>query len=58
MERVCNKARTFEEAEEQDLLYYVRMTVDERQELAKELREKVYGEEVSDVRDVKKVQKR
>ena len=41
MERVCTTAKTFEEAEEQNMAQYVRMSSVQRQDIAKELKERV-----------------
>ena len=49
--RVVNKARTFAEAEEWDILQHVRMSPEERREVAKELKRHAYGEKCPDVRD-------
>lgn len=58
MERICTKARTFQEAEEQNVAQYVRMSSVQRQEIAKELRERVYRKDAPDVRKTKVVRKR
>jgi hypothetical protein len=50
MERVFQKCRHFKEAEEWDVLQHIRMTSEERQDVAAELRKRVYGEDASDVR--------
>ena len=58
MERVCTKAKTFKEAEEQNVAQYVRMTPVQRQKIAKELRERVYGKDAPDVRETRAVCKK
>jgi predicted Fe-S protein YdhL (DUF1289 family) len=51
MKRVFHKARDFKEAEEWDIFQQVKMTPEERQKVATQLREKVYGKNAPDVRD-------
>jgi hypothetical protein len=51
MERVFQKCRNFKEAEEWDVLQHIGMTSEERQDVAAELRKRVYGEDVPDVRE-------
>ena len=52
MERVYHKSKSYEEAEEWDILQHIRMTPEERQRVALELRKRVYGENCLDVREV------
>ena len=47
-----NKSKNFREAEKWDILQQIRMTPEERQEVAAELRKRVYGSDVPDVREV------
>ena len=54
MEAVVNKARDFQEAEAWDIHQHVSMTPEERQEAARQLRDRVYGKDCPDVRDVRK----
>lgn len=54
MKRVCNKAKNFKKAEEYDILQNLRMSAEERQTVAKELRIRVYGENPPDVREYHK----
>jgi len=54
MKRVVNKSENFQEAEEWDIEQQIRMTTEERQEVATELRRRVYGSDVSDVREAYK----
>jgi len=49
MIRVCHRAKSFQEAEEWDILQHIRMTPEERQEAAAEIRQKVYGTDSPDV---------
>jgi hypothetical protein len=49
---VVNVARDFGEAEEWDIRQQVSMSPDERQQIAKELRERCFGTDSPDVRDV------
>jgi hypothetical protein len=58
MERVYFKTKKFDEAEKQDILQYVRLTPDERQRIARELKERVYGKNVQDVREKRLVRKK
>lgn len=52
MKKVVHKARNFKEAEEWDILQQIKLTSEERQDIALELRKRVYGEETPDVREV------
>jgi hypothetical protein len=51
MERTCHKSRSFKEAEDWDILQNVRMSPEERQAVASEIKERVYGKEAPDVRE-------
>jgi hypothetical protein len=51
MKRICNKAKSFKEAEEWDIDQQLRMTPEERQDAAKVLRERVYGRNTVDVKE-------
>jgi len=50
MKRVYKKSRDFEEAEEWDILQNVRLTPEERQEAAAELRRRVFGTNIPPIR--------
>lgn len=50
MERVGHKAHGFDEAREYDLEQYAKMSPDERQRIAKALRDRVWGTRCPDVR--------
>ena len=50
MERVVNKARSFEEAAEQDVLQQVKMTPRQRMRIARILKERAYPGKTKDVR--------
>ncbi len=50
MERIFNKAESFEKAEEWDIVQQVAMTPQERMESARKLKIRVYGEATKDVR--------
>ena len=50
MERVFQRSRNFKQAEEWDILQHVRMTPEQRQEAAEQLRDRVYGKDAPDVR--------
>jgi hypothetical protein len=52
IKRVVHKAKNYKEAEEWDILQHIRMTPEERQDAAKELKIRVYGRKVPDVREV------
>ena len=52
MKKVVHKAKNFKEAEEWDILQHVRMTPEERQNVAAELRKRVYGKKSPDIREV------
>jgi hypothetical protein len=52
MERAFHKSRSFKDAEEWDVLQNVRMTPEERQTVASEIKKRVYGKEAPDVREV------
>ncbi len=58
MERVYFKTKKFDEAERQDILQYVQLTPDERQRIARQLKERVYGRNVQDVRQTRLVRKK
>ena len=51
MKPVYHKAKNFKEAEEWDILQNLRMSIEERQDVAKELRIRVYGEKTVDVKE-------
>jgi hypothetical protein len=50
VERVVHKARDFRAAEEWDIQQQIRMTPRERREIARLLKERVYGRKSKDVR--------
>jgi hypothetical protein len=54
MKRVYNKSKDFKEAEEWDILQCVRLTPEQRQEAAAELRRRVYGTKVPAIRKAQK----
>lgn len=51
MERIANKARGYDAARAWEIAQYAAMTPDERREVARKLRERVYGLDRPDVRD-------
>lgn len=55
MERVIKKSEGFIEADAWDVLQQTRMKPEERQKVATELKRRVYGEEVPDVREAHRV---
>ncbi|MGO9482329.1 MAG: hypothetical protein ACLP05_11200 [Candidatus Kryptoniota bacterium] len=50
MERIVNKAKSHKDAEEWDVAQQVAMAPEQRQEIAKELRERFFGVNNADVR--------
>jgi len=54
LEREIHISRTFKEAEEWDILQNVRMTHEERQAAAAELKKRAYGENCPDVREAQR----
>ncbi len=54
MKRIVKISKSFEEAEEWDIEQQINMTPQERQKVAKKLKEKVYGKNPRDVRDCRK----
>jgi hypothetical protein len=51
MKRISNKSKNFKEAENWDIEQHLHMTPEERQDAAKELRERVYGQKTVDVKE-------
>ena len=51
MKRIFNRAKTHREAEKWDILQHVQMSSEQRQEVAAELKRRVYGSDVPDVRE-------
>jgi len=51
MKRIYHKAKNFKDAEDWDILQHLQMTTEERQSVAKELRDRVYGKKTIDVRE-------
>jgi len=54
MKRVFHKAKNKQEAEEWDILQQISMTPDERLSVADELKKRVYGKNVPDVKEAHK----
>jgi hypothetical protein len=54
MKRIVHKSKNFKEAEKWDILQQIEMTHEERQDIAVELRKRVYGKKSPDVREVHK----
>jgi len=52
MKRIVHISRSFEEAEQWDIEQNISMTPEERLEAAKELRERVFGKNQPDVREI------
>ncbi len=55
MEKIVNKAKNFKEAEDWDIQQNIRMSPEERQSIAKRLKERVYEKDVPDVREYYKL---
>jgi hypothetical protein len=55
MKRIYHKAKNFKEAEEWDILQNLQMSSEERQEGAKILRERVYGQKPVDVKESRRM---
>lgn len=51
MKRIVHKSKNFRDAHLWDIQQQIRMTHEERQNIAKVLKEKVYGKNSPDVRD-------
>ena len=51
MERIVRKSRGSEQADRWDVEQQTSMTPEQRQEVARELRERAYGKDVPDVRE-------
>jgi hypothetical protein len=54
MERVLQKSRSFKQAEKWDIFQHISMTPEQRQEAAAQIRERIYGKSVLDVREAHK----
>ena len=54
MKRIFHKSKNFKDAERWDILQHVGMTAEERQKVAAELKKRVFGKDVPDVRQVHK----
>jgi hypothetical protein len=54
MERVFNKSKDFKEAEEWDIMQNVRLTPEDRQKAAAELRQRVFGKTMPAMRRLRK----
>ena len=54
MENIINKSKTFEKAEEWDILQQIEMTPEERQKAAAELRRRFYGDDAPDIKESEK----
>ena len=51
MDRVLQKSRSFKQAEKWDILQHISMTHEQRQEAAAQIRKRVYGSRVPDLRE-------
>ena len=52
MERIAQKFKNFQEAENWEIDYYLNMSVDERLHIARELQKRVYGDQTPGIREV------
>ena len=52
MERIVKVAQDYQEAEEWDILQHIQMTSAERQQVAAELKKRVFGKKCPDIREV------
>jgi hypothetical protein len=52
MKRIVKKSNDFKDAEEWDILQHIKMSSEERQKAASELRMRVYGKNAPDVKKV------
>jgi hypothetical protein len=50
MERVFKKFANFDEAEQHDIEYYIHLSADQRQAIARVLKKRAYGDHVPDIR--------
>jgi len=50
MERVFRKSSSFKKSEKEDIEYYVNLSVDERQAIARELKRRAFGDHAPDIR--------
>jgi hypothetical protein len=51
MKRVFRKFSSFEEADRYDIQYYIDLSVEERQAIARELKRRAFGEKIPDIRE-------
>jgi hypothetical protein len=56
MIKIGHKSKSFQEAEDWDIRQHVQMTPQERQEAADDLRQRVYGTDRPDVREVREAE--
>jgi hypothetical protein len=54
MKKVFHKSKSFKEAEEWDVIQHVRLTPEQRQRAAAELKKRVFGEGIPAIRKVQK----
>lgn len=54
MQRVFHKAKNNKEARQRDIIQQIRMTPEERQQAAKELKKRFYGDNFPDIRRKRK----
>ena len=58
MDRTVVKFKSFREAEEVEIMNQIKLTSEERQEIARILKIRVYGENIPDIRDSRQFVKR
>ena len=54
MKRIVKKFNSFQEAEDWEIVHQIEMKPTKRQEIARELRKKFYGDKNADVREIHK----
>ena len=58
MDRTVVKFKSFHEAEDAEIMNQIKLTSEERQEIARILKIRVYGENIPDIRDSRQFVKR
>lgn len=58
MDRTVAKFKSFKDAEEAEILSQIKLSPEERQDISRILKIRVYGENPPDIRDIKKSVKR
>ena len=58
MDRTVVKFKSFHEAEDAEIMNQIKLTSEERQDIARVLKIRVYGENTPDIRDSRQIVKR